>query len=697
MFTFFSRGNVIDKSGVNARLVEDETGDGNPLPIADAIVGMSKSSIPRTQSIALEESEPTFRYANFWQRLIAVAIDELNLGIISTLVLAISCLPMIFAFAGPYYKTASPVGFSFTPAGVAGVMLSGGLILLFLPWLYTALYESSPWQSTPGKRMLRLVVKEPDGSKCSFWRSTYKLSIQTICVLVLTCAVGIALSWLDSIFIGSTLYEMFPADLRFWYRLVMVPLIQFFATITFLCVILFRGKQTLIDKISGRIIVCETEEPQTSQQGPFKTPGNAWRSVINWLRSTFTQFTLLFALCSLPLITGLIFTAGDLWRKLDKVTSGSALAETLPASEMKPGLFESISGLYFIRYLIAESQSQFDLPEAANGVERTLPGFSRFYADANGVIGDALYRVGKQSSAMSFYAHALSINPHEEHYATRWAELAQPRTGTRPLESSFASPIVAINSTVERSPASVLYESDSLQKAVEYAVTGNRELAKQRLMLIKPDDPDNFKAKQLSIYIDLENSHYNAALESARKLHKLAPSSSSPYAFAANTHTLQGFPKSALPLALSAVEADPKSSYARAALADAACLLGLHEFAKSQALLAIKFNPNEPEGNLQLAHLYRLQSQLINAKKEVDIALALNPGSPFAHQERYEIERRLGDFSDVAADLAYLNDIGYRPRMSLGSATSSPYSGVMPDWLSSVVDGLFKFKQLLFH
>ena len=616
-----------------------------------------------------DTTESRFKYASFWQRLVAVSIDELNLLLISIFILLSSLLAMFSAFGAPYYSEPCPVGFCFTPAGVAGVMVSGSLILLFLPWLYTALYESSSWQSTPGKRMLGLVVKEPDGSKCTFMRSTYKLFVQTVSVILLTCVTGVALWGLDSILSCLPLYDLLPADLRCFCSLVIEPLIKGAVTIALLCLVLFRGKQTLVDRISGRIVICQDNE----EQGTLKTPDAVWKTFRQWMLSTLTQFTLLLAVCALPLFTGLLFTAGDLWRKLDRVTSGAVLEKTLEPYEIQPGPFDSISGLYFIRYLIAEHQNPLYLPESIKNVEATLPGFTRFYADANGIIGDVLYRL-KSKSAARFYSHSLSINPRQVHCASRWTELVQPKPGANSSGSSFESPIAI---SENQSPA-LLPAAASLTEAVRNISAGNRELARQNLMSVSNGDACSFRAKQLLTYINLENCYYDGVITGARALYQLDSKSSAPCAFAANALSREGFSRSALPLAMSAVEADPNSSYARAILVDVACCLGLHELAKEQALIAIKLNANEPEAHLQMAHLYRLQSKLFDAKKEVDIAVKLKPGSPSVHQERYEIERRLGDFSNLSTDLVYLSDRAYRPRVSRELPLTALYASDLP-------------------
>jgi uncharacterized RDD family membrane protein YckC len=60
----------------------------------------------------------------------------------------------------------------------AGIFLIIGLVFLaatlslVLTWLYHALMESSEWQATVGKKVLRLVVTDMAGRRVSFWRAT---------------------------------------------------------------------------------------------------------------------------------------------------------------------------------------------------------------------------------------------------------------------------------------------------------------------------------------------------------------------------------------------------------------------------------------------------------------------------------------------------------------------------------------------
>jgi uncharacterized RDD family membrane protein YckC len=63
----------------------------------------------------------------------------------------------------------------------------GSFLIIVGYWLYFALFESSSWQATPGKRMLGLAVVKIDGTQLTFGRATGRyfakiLSYITLCI-----------------------------------------------------------------------------------------------------------------------------------------------------------------------------------------------------------------------------------------------------------------------------------------------------------------------------------------------------------------------------------------------------------------------------------------------------------------------------------------------------------------------------------
>jgi uncharacterized RDD family membrane protein YckC len=124
---------------------------------------------------------PAFHYGGFWRRFAARIIDGLILG--SVLVLWLG------AYAGlmfVYMKRTDPASLDALhtalndPEGgaivlaVLGVMGAwvASLLGLVWAWLYYAVFESSPWQATPGKRFLGLRVTDLEGRRISFGRAS---------------------------------------------------------------------------------------------------------------------------------------------------------------------------------------------------------------------------------------------------------------------------------------------------------------------------------------------------------------------------------------------------------------------------------------------------------------------------------------------------------------------------------------------
>ena len=105
-------------------------------------------------------------YSGFFRRAFAFIID-----------LMIVFLPTLLVF-GPMVTFqvimgGGPKNLSALQAGVLGAtVFSWQLIVLILMWLYFAIWESGPKQSTWGKRLLGIKVVGADGGRISFARAT---------------------------------------------------------------------------------------------------------------------------------------------------------------------------------------------------------------------------------------------------------------------------------------------------------------------------------------------------------------------------------------------------------------------------------------------------------------------------------------------------------------------------------------------
>lgn len=114
-------------------------------------------------SAAAPVAEVRTAYAGFWLRFVAWLIDSLILSA-AVLIVLVPIVPMFFhhaPFEGSLERPVIPIFlFWFWGLNLVGV------------WLYFALFESSSWQATPGKRVLGLLVTDMHGRRISFARAS---------------------------------------------------------------------------------------------------------------------------------------------------------------------------------------------------------------------------------------------------------------------------------------------------------------------------------------------------------------------------------------------------------------------------------------------------------------------------------------------------------------------------------------------
>jgi uncharacterized RDD family membrane protein YckC len=112
-----------------------------------------------TVSAVTQQNSPsngiTFEYADFWIRLGASFIDGLFLSIPNIIILFI-------CFNNPDL-TEEQAGYAF---------IQCILFTTLFNWLYSALFESSRWQGTLGKRCIGIIVTDLNGNRISFVRAT---------------------------------------------------------------------------------------------------------------------------------------------------------------------------------------------------------------------------------------------------------------------------------------------------------------------------------------------------------------------------------------------------------------------------------------------------------------------------------------------------------------------------------------------
>lgn len=104
------------------------------------------------------------QYAGFWRRVAAAFVD----GIV--LILVLSSILWLLERAGLSRDGSSAVA---------------GLLVVFGYLLYNASFESSPWQATLGKKVLRIAVTDNLGNRVSFKKAFSRNFCKAFSLLIL--------------------------------------------------------------------------------------------------------------------------------------------------------------------------------------------------------------------------------------------------------------------------------------------------------------------------------------------------------------------------------------------------------------------------------------------------------------------------------------------------------------------------------
>jgi uncharacterized RDD family membrane protein YckC len=124
---------------------------------------------------------PTVQYAGFWLRFVAFIIDAIVLGFIGFI------LTLPFAMSRgivPILHGRGPMN----PEDFAPLFAAFGrlfVIRLAINWLYYALFESSTWQATLGKKALGLEVTDMQGARINFARATGRFFAKFLSTIIL--------------------------------------------------------------------------------------------------------------------------------------------------------------------------------------------------------------------------------------------------------------------------------------------------------------------------------------------------------------------------------------------------------------------------------------------------------------------------------------------------------------------------------
>ena len=163
------------------------------LPVMSPPAAYAPAAYPGTIAAA---SSTRVLYAGFWLRFVAFLIDSVLRGF--TFVVLLIPLLVLSGAGAALSQINSSEDVSDQVAAAIGVSFVLGFIgiVLLVSWLYYALFESSSWQATPGKKMLNLYVTDLAGQPITFARASGRFFAKFIS--------GPILSWIGYIVAGFT-------------------------------------------------------------------------------------------------------------------------------------------------------------------------------------------------------------------------------------------------------------------------------------------------------------------------------------------------------------------------------------------------------------------------------------------------------------------------------------------------------------
>jgi uncharacterized RDD family membrane protein YckC len=123
-------------------------------------------------------------YAGFWLRFVAIIIDGILIGIVST-PFRIAILAMMGMHTGGLFGTARPEDPAAMLAILFPIIMISVAVSGTINWLYFAFCESSSWQGTLGKKALGLQVTDLEGNRISFGRASGRFFAKIISGMIL--------------------------------------------------------------------------------------------------------------------------------------------------------------------------------------------------------------------------------------------------------------------------------------------------------------------------------------------------------------------------------------------------------------------------------------------------------------------------------------------------------------------------------
>jgi uncharacterized RDD family membrane protein YckC len=136
-----------------------------------------------------EEGPDVGVYAGLGRRIVAFIVDIILILLLDAVAVAVlglfRGLQNLYFFAVQQAPVESLTTEGTSAALFGSIVAAYGMVIIVIPWLYYAGFESSRSQATPGKLLMRIVVTDLEGNKPSFARVTLRHFAKFISTLII--------------------------------------------------------------------------------------------------------------------------------------------------------------------------------------------------------------------------------------------------------------------------------------------------------------------------------------------------------------------------------------------------------------------------------------------------------------------------------------------------------------------------------
>jgi uncharacterized RDD family membrane protein YckC len=128
-------------------------------------------------------------YAGLGRRFVAFIVDFILIALFG--IIAVAFFNQANGIMYLYYLVAKHANITTltvegTPIAALGPIVAAvGILVVVVPWLYYAGFESSRGQATPGKVLMRLEVTDLEGNRVSFGRATLRFFGKFISLIII--------------------------------------------------------------------------------------------------------------------------------------------------------------------------------------------------------------------------------------------------------------------------------------------------------------------------------------------------------------------------------------------------------------------------------------------------------------------------------------------------------------------------------